>query len=97
MARLIEKVLPFAAGAGLVGFLDFLLVEGAGAAGVAYDLANDGYLADFVRTGNPRELADVHELNFGEAVSLFAIVASLTLLFFAATRGGRGRHAQAAA
>lgn len=86
MARLIEKMLPFAAGAGIVGFLDFLLVEGAGAAGVAYDLAHEGYIADFVATGDPRELLDLHELNFGESVSLIAVVASLTLLLFATRR-----------
>jgi len=82
MARILEKILPFAAGAGLIGFLDFLLVEGAGATGVAYDLAYDGYLADFFQTKDPRELFELNELNFGEAISVFAIVASLTLLFF---------------
>ncbi len=83
-----------AAGAGAIGFLDFLLVEGAGSVGVGYDLLNEGYLADFLKTRNPVELLDLHELNVGEVVSLLAIIASLSLLFFAL--GGRRANSKTA-
>lgn len=94
MSRLLEKVVPMAAGAGAIGLLDFLLVEGAGSVGVGYDLLNEGYLADFLKTRNPAELLDLHELNVGEVVSLLAIIASLSLLFFAL--GGRRANSKTA-
>lgn len=91
MSKLLEKILPVALGAGAVGALDFLLVEGAGGAGVAYDLLNGGYMSDFLKTRDPRELLDLNELNVGEVTSLFAILASLAFLFFA-LNGKRLHH-----
>lgn len=91
MSRTAEKIFGIAAGGLVAGLFEFLLVEGTLIAGGAYDLANEGYLADFLATGNASELLDFHEMNPGEVFGSLAVVASLVLLFFGLTRGGRAR------
>lgn len=94
MSSFFKTVLSGVAGAGAVGAVDFLLVEGMGSAGVGYDLLNGGYLADYFKTGEARELLDFHELNPAEVTSIVAIVASFALLIFSLRtfRGKRSRR-----
>lgn len=92
MSSFFKTVLSGVAGAGAVGVVDFVLVEGVGSVGVAYDLTHGGYLADFFESGDVRELLDIRELNYGEVISVVAILASLALLAFSVSTLSRKRH-----
>ncbi|MFQ5540943.1 MAG: hypothetical protein ACE5F4_01715 [Candidatus Paceibacteria bacterium] len=75
-----DKLFKYAIGGGTVALFELLLIEWTFIAGGAYDLANGGYLSDFLETGHPSELLDLHELNFGEAFGSVAVVVSLAVL-----------------
>lgn len=97
MNKLGERIARVAVGASLATLFEFVLVESVLGGGIVYDLANGGYVSDFMKTGNPSELLDFNELNVAEMFGSVAIVVSLALLLFNLSRRSKGSNREVAA